>query len=72
MKVKDDRSRNWTFIGYPNESLPENYAEILDELHIAWVESPVHDKDTNPDGEIKKTHIHFVVSFEGNKSFSQI
>lgn len=72
MKNKDLRCRNWTFIGYPGESLPENYKEILDELHIQWCESPVHDKDVNPDGEIKKAHIHFLVCFEGNKSYDQI
>lgn len=71
--MADARSRNWSFIGYPNESLPENYREILcDELHLTWAESPIHDKDLNPDGEIKKPHIHFIVCFEGNKSFDQI
>lgn len=72
MKNKDLRSRNWTFVGYPGDSLPENYAEVLDELHIQWCESPVHDKDINPNGETKKIHIHFIVCFEGNKSYDQV
>ena len=72
MKAKDERSRNWTFIGYPGDSLPDKYFDILDEMHIQWCESPVHDKDTNLDGELKKAHIHFLVCFEGNKSYSQI
>lgn len=73
MAKKDNRSRNWTFVGYPGDSLPENYREIMnDELHLCWCESPVHDADLNGDGSEKKKHIHFVVVFEGNKSYEQI
>lgn len=70
---KDDRTRTWTFEGYPNDSLPPNYREILgDELKLEYIEGPVHDKDTNPDGTTKKPHIHFVLLFEGNKSYEQV
>lgn len=72
MVKKDERARNWGFIVYPGDSLPENYKEILDEFHIQWCESPVHDKDVNPDGEQKKPHIHILVTFEGNKSKDQV
>lgn len=69
----DTRGRNWTFVGYPDDSLPENYREILvDEMHLCFCESPVHDADLNGDGSQKKKHIHFLVTFEGNKSFEQI
>ena len=68
---KDERTRNWGFIVYP-ESAPENWREILDDLHVPWVESPLHDKDVNPDGEIKKPHWHVLVMFSGNKSYAQI
>lgn len=67
------RGRAWSFVGYPEDSLPEDYASILsDEMHLCWAESPVHDADINGDGSEKKKHIHFVVSFEGMKSFEQI
>ncbi len=73
MNTRNSRGRNWTFVGYPEDSLPEDYASILsDELHLCWCESPVHDADLNGDGSEKKKHIHFIVSFEGNKSFEQI
>jgi len=69
----DKRARVWSFIGYPDDSLPENYAAILsDELHLCWAESPVHDADLNGDGSEKKKHIHFILSFEGMKSFEQV
>ena len=45
------RTRNWTFVIYP-ESVSEGWRDILDDEHIQWVESPLHDKDTNPNGEI--------------------
>jgi len=69
----DSRGRNWTFIGYPGDSLPDDYSSILtDEMHLCWAESPVHNADLNGDGSEKKRHIHFLVTFEGKKSFEQI
>lgn len=68
---KDERTRNWTFVAYP-ESAPENWREIIDNEHIQWIESPLHDRDVNADGELKKTHWHILLLFEGNKSFEQV
>jgi len=70
-KARDDRTRNWTFLVYP-ESAPQNWRDVLDELHIQWVESPLHDKDDNADGEQKKEHWHILLLFEGNKSYEQV
>lgn len=68
---KDVRARTWTFILYP-ESAPENWRDILDGYHIPWVESPLHDKDVNPDGTAKKAHRHVILLFDGKKSFEQV
>ena len=65
------RTRNWTFVIYP-ESVVSNWRDVLDDEHIQWVESPVHDKDTNPEGEIKKAHIHILLMYDGVKSYNQI
>jgi len=70
-RPKDDRTRNWTFILYP-ESAPPNWRDVLDDKHISWIESPLHDKDDNPDGEQKKPHKHILLLFEGKKSYEQI
>lgn len=70
-KTKDGRVRAWTIIVYP-ESAPENWVELIDEEHIEWYCSPLHDKDVNLDGEIKKAHWHVVMYFEGKKSFEQV
>ena len=70
-KDKDQRARTWTFVVYP-ESAPENWRDILSDYHIPWVESPLHDKDVNPDGEVKKAHWHIILFFDGKKSFEQV
>lgn len=68
---KDTRSRNWTFIVYP-ESVIADWRSYLDDMHIPWIESPLHSKDTNADGQLKKTHIHVLLLFSGKKSYEQI
>ena len=69
--AKDTRCRNWSFIVYP-DSAPENWRDLLDDQHIEWVESPLHDRDLNATGELKKAHWHVLVMFDGNKSYEQI
>lgn len=66
-----DRTRNWTIVLYP-ESAPNNWRDILDEMHLEWVESPLHDKDVNADGEVKKAHWHIILMFGGVKSYEQV
>ncbi|EMF0445334.1 MULTISPECIES: replication protein [Enterococcus] len=70
-KKKDTRTRNWTIVVYP-ESAPENWRDILDEMHVPWVESPLHDKDVEPDGTVKKAHWHILLMFANKKSYAQI
>lgn len=70
-RMKDERARNWTFILYP-ESSPQNWRGIIDDEHIPWVESPLHENDNNEDGTPKKHHFHILVLFEGKKNFEQV
>ena len=70
-KTRDNRKRNWTAIVYP-ESAPADWRDILENEHIEWIESPLHNQDKNPTGELKKDHWHIVLLFDGNKSFEQI
>lgn len=65
------RTRSWTFIVYP-ESAPENWREILDEKHIQWIESPLHDNDLNADRTAKKPHWHILLMYESVKAFEQV
>ena len=68
---KESRTRNWTFVLY-EDSAPENWRDILDEMFIEWIESPWHDKDINADGEPKKKHKHILLMFGGVKSYEQV
>jgi hypothetical protein len=68
---KETRTRNWTIVLYP-ESAPDNWREIIDDMHIEWVESPLHDKDLNATGEPKKPHWHVLLMFGGVKSYEQV
>ncbi len=71
MANKDTRTRNWTIVIYP-ESAPGNWRDIIDSWHIEWVESPIHDKDINANGEPKKAHFHVLLMFGGVKTFEQV
>ena len=70
--AKNIRSNKWTFLLY-QESAPENYLEILEEMHVPFVLSPCHDKDVNKEtGEFKKAHRHGALYFDSLKSYTQV
>ena len=69
--ASDGRARVWSAIVYP-DSAPENWRDILDEQHLQWVESPLHEFDVYPSGELKKPHTHINLVFEGKKSYKQV
>jgi hypothetical protein len=64
------RTRNFVSIGYP-ESLIEGWLEVLEETHIPCIISPLHDKDVNPTGEVKKPHYHIMIMYEGPHTMEQ-
>lgn len=70
-KAADGRARTWAAVIYP-DSAPSNWKDLLDEQHIPWACSPLHEFDTNATGEVKKPHWHIVLSFDGKKSYEQI
>lgn len=70
-KYEYEKGRDWTFIVYP-ESAPENWRTVLDETHLRWIESPLHDKDVNADGEVKKSHYHILLIFDGPVTEKQV
>lgn len=52
--AKEKRSNKWAFLLY-QESAPEHYLDVLENMHIPFVLSPWHDKDINKEtGEFKK------------------
>lgn len=68
---KDTRTRNWTIVVYP-DSAPDNWRDLIDAMHLEWVESPLHEHDFNADGSIKKAHWHILLMFSGVKAYEQV
>lgn len=58
------KARTWGVIVYP-ESAPEDWMELLAETYLQFAVSPLHDKDTNPDGQVKKAHRHVILAWDG-------
>ena len=53
------KSKYWATIVY-QESAAENWVDILKISHVKCIISPLHDKDVNEDGTLKKPHWHVV------------
>ena len=68
MNVKKNK---WAFVLYP-ESAPENWLEELQFTGLQIAISPLHDKDINPDGEIKKAHYHVILIYDGPTTYNNV
>lgn len=64
------RYRNFCFLIYP-DSAPKNFIEILEDVHVPMCISPLHDKDTQPDGTPKKPHYHVLIMYDGVHTYDQ-
>lgn len=71
MSSRNERVRNWNIVVYP-ESAPDNWRSVFDDLHIPWIESPLHCNDICANGELKKPHYHVTLLFSGSKSYEQV
>lgn len=70
-KKSNVKKRNWAFVLYP-ESAPYNWLEILQQTGLQCVISPLHDKDIDPTGELKKAHYHIILCYSGPTSFNVV
>lgn len=66
-----DRFRDWTFIVYP-DSAPEDWIRILNNQHLCFGVSPLHNLDKNGDDTEKKEHWHIHLKFNGVQSYEQV
>lgn len=65
------KGRIWASVGYP-ESLPTDWIEKLQETGLQIAISPLHDKDVNPDGEVKKAHYHIIFNYDGPTTYNHV
>ena len=68
---KLELSRCYATILY-EESAAEGWLGILEDLHIRIMVSPLHDRDVDKDGVLKKPHWHIMFLFASVKSRSQV
>lgn len=57
------KSKYWATIVY-QESAAENWVNVLKISHVKCFISPLHDKDVDGDGNVKKAHWHVVFIFD--------
>lgn len=67
----NSKTRHWTFLTYP-DSVQKDWINLLIETGLPFAISPLHDKDKNADGTIKKPHFHVVVSFDGPTTYKNV
>lgn len=61
--MSEIKSRYWTFILYSDSA--GDWKQVIEDSHVKAAVSPEHDRDINPDGELKKPHRHVIVEFDG-------
>ena len=69
--MKNVKKRNWAFVLYP-ESAPTNWKELLQQTGLGIAISPIHDKDINPTGEVKKAHYHIILTYDGPTTYNNV
>lgn len=67
----NNKARHWTFLVYP-DSINVDWIDQLIETGLPFAISPLHDKDINADGSIKKPHYHVVITFDGPTTFNNV
>lgn len=65
------KSRFWSFIVYP-ESEVKDWQEILIQMGCVFAVSPLHDRDINANGEVKKPHYHVLLQFDGPTTYNNV
>lgn len=70
-KKSNVKKRYWAFVLYP-ESAPDNWIDILQQTGLQCVISPLHDKDVDPTGELKKAHYHIILCYSGPTTFNSV
>ena len=65
------KGRIWASVGY-SESLPTDWKDKLIETGLQIAISPLHDKDINLTGEVKKPHYHIIFNYEGPTTYNHV
>ena len=69
--MKKITGRSWAFVMYP-DSMPENWEEIISNTGLPMCISPLHNKDLDPTGEVKKPHYHVICYYENSTTYNNV
>lgn len=69
--MKRITGRTWAFVMYP-DSMPSNWKDIIIDTGLPTAISPLHNKDINPTGEVKKAHYHVIIYYENATTFNNV
>lgn len=67
--MADAKKRLWKGVFY-EDSAPEEWREVIEDWGIPVLVSPLHDRDFDKDGVLKKPHRHFLMEFDGPVTYS--
>ena len=62
------KGRHFAYVVYP-ESAPADWIEQLQQTGLSFVVSPLHDKDVDPTGTLKKPHYHVIISWGNTTTY---
>lgn len=65
------KARYWTVVVYP-ESSPADWIEKVKQTHLAYMISPIHDRDVTAVGDTKKAHYHLVLMWDNPTTFNNV
>jgi len=60
------------FCSFYPESAPEDWRDQLAQSGLQGAISPLHDKDLDPTGEVKKPHYHIILVFPGPTTYLSV
>lgn len=82
------KKRNWAFVVYPSQAqlppdctydgsdgygtLPSDWLDILRLSGLQFAISPLHDRDVNADGSIKKPHYHCISVYGSPTTYNNV
>lgn len=69
--MADLMKRNWKCIIYPDDIGP-HWLELLDDVGVPMLVSPLHDSDLDEDGNKKKPHRHVLISLTAKQKYSVV
>ena len=69
---KQQRAKFWAFIVYPESCDLNRFIEDMTNYRVPYAISPLHDKDLDKDGNIKKAHYHIILAYDNPLSFNTV